>query len=115
MRKTHVTTFGFEYRHPPENVDRVYDVRDLVDVPFDTDQKLEQRADDIMEELNPGDSIAIGCDYGHDRSVYIATLIARNYPGVEVDHLDYDSHSEDQEDEEDDHASTQREKPTSDW
>lgn len=92
MAKTYVTTFGYEYRRPPDYVDRVYDVRNLEDYPKDPKHKLEDRAQHIMAETLPGDSIAIGCDWGHDRSTFIAKYMEDHYPDVVLDHLDYDIH-----------------------
>ena len=94
LRETHITTFGYDHSGPPKGVDRVYDVRGMPDYPFDDDHELEARAQEIMDELEPGDSIAIGCEHGHDRSPFIAHLIEENYPSVTVTHQDYDKLTE---------------------
>jgi len=83
-------TFGHEYGAPDDSeFDRMYDVRDLPDFLFDKEHELDSKADEIMDELNPGDRIAIGCEYGHDRSCHVARMIEENYPGVKVTHRDY--------------------------
>jgi RNase adaptor protein for sRNA GlmZ degradation len=84
-KKAHVTTFGYEYGNPPE-ADRVYDVRDLHDHPMNSG-KIEERAEEIMEELEAGDHIAIGCELGHDRSPHVAARIKKEF-GATVEHRD---------------------------
>lgn len=87
MSKSDVTviiTFGHDDGGDPPTVDKVFDVRDLPDVhvedPADIPPEWQDRADEIASEVEPGDSVAIGCREGDNRSVHVARLVGAQLP-----------------------------------
>ena len=74
---TKIITFGYaeEDGVPPE-ADQVFDVRDEPDEPAgDYSKQWETRAQKIFDAITPGQTIAIGCAEGEDRSVHIAEMV----------------------------------------
>ena len=81
MATTSITTFGYKHGGPPDGVDRVYDVREGNSDRSMDPEEWEREATRIASETHVGDSIAIGCDHGEDRSPHIAQLVAEKMDG----------------------------------
>jgi RNase adaptor protein for sRNA GlmZ degradation len=90
VRKTVFITFGYRHGEPP-TADYTVDVRDLR---HDYDEwKKEAKA--IIQKIEPGSVVAIGCHDGDDRSVQIATLIQKYMDNVTIAHRDLSTEAND--------------------
>jgi phosphoribosylamine-glycine ligase len=73
---TKIITFGYDEEDSVPEADQVFDVRDEPDEPpGDYSEQWEKRAQEIFDAITPGETIAIGCREGEDRSVHIAEMV----------------------------------------
>jgi RNase adaptor protein for sRNA GlmZ degradation len=79
-RKTVVITFGYRHGEPPI-ADYTVDVRDV----DETDpEQWDREAQAIVDAIEPGSVVAIGCEHGMDRSVDIANRVQKYMDNVVV-------------------------------
>lgn len=88
MSKTRLVTFGFDHGEPPA-ADRVFDVRSSKY----NSQSWQDKAEEIANEIEPGETVAIGCKHGETRSVHIANHVKDLLGDCEVKHLDKGKHN----------------------
>ena len=88
--QTKLITFGYDHGDPPEEVDAVYDVRDIPDHPHENVPKEQERARKISSEITPGECIAIGCSEGEHRSVNIARFVRQMLGNATIQNRDID-------------------------
>lgn len=83
MAKTRLVTFGHDHGDPP-TADRVFDVRGA----RYNKESWDREAERIAAEVEPGETVAIGCKHGQTRSVQIAERVKDHIGDASVEHLD---------------------------
>ena len=95
--RTIIITFGYRHGAPPI-ADVTVDCREIDDHDY---HKWGYEADAIIEAIEPGMVVALGCMDGDDRSVHIARLIQKKMDNVVVVDRDLSPEAHTQEDTQD--------------